>query len=160
MNKSRLAVTIFPVEINGSFADPLESLRTFDIITDNSIYAFNDVIGIKLSFKNNLLKDVNIIIDNCGNPAFILEKKINEIWERVYISDNFGLPFKFFSDTILPSGETYSAEIFIPSNEIRTEKINGIYRLKFNLSEKESSNRLPEKYLYSNEFIIGEEYEL
>ncbi|RPI72013.1 MAG: hypothetical protein EHM47_09080 [Ignavibacteriales bacterium] len=155
MDKNMLAVSIFPVEVNGSIKDPLESARELDIITDKSFYDLVDEFKIKLSVKNNLLRDVKIINDNCRMPVFILEKKIDEYWERVYLSDNFGIPVRSISQTEVVSGGSYDFEINIYSSEILDDDINGYYRLRFNLIDKESSKRLPEKYLYSNVFNIG-----
>jgi hypothetical protein len=154
MNKDLLAVAIFPVDVNGSITDPFESERDIAIITDSSVYRFADELKIKVNFNNDLSKDIRIVNDNCEVPVFILEKKIEEIWERVYLSDCLGLPVHFFSPTLLQSKQAFNAEIFIYTPDVQDENIAGEYRLSFNLIEKESNKRLPEKYLYSNVFKI------
>ena len=160
MDKNLLAVTIFPVDVNGSIADPFESERDIAIITDNSVYRLKDELKIKVSFKNDLSKDIRIVNDNCDLPVFILEKKIEEIWERVYSSDGLGLPVHSISPALLQSKETYNAEIYIYTPDIQDENIEGEYRLSFDLLEKESSKRLQEKYLYSNVFKIVRKHEI
>lgn len=154
MNKNMLSVAIFPVNVNGSVTDPLESEREIEIMTDSSSYIIEDEIKIPVNFKNDLLRDVRIVNDNCRIPEFILEKKVDESWERVYLSDCFGLPIRSVSPTILQSMTTYNAEIYIYTPDIHDETIEGEFRLIFNLIEKESNNRLPDKYLYSNIFRI------
>ncbi len=156
MNKSLLAVSVFPVEINGSVADPLENARELDIITKNSEYILSDEIKIELSFKNNLMRDIKIVNDNCNMPEFILEKKIEEKWERVYLSDSLGTPVRSISPTVLQSEKILCAEIYIYTPDIQDDEPVGEYRLCFNLLEKENNKRLPEKYLYSNVFNIKE----
>jgi hypothetical protein len=52
---------------------------------------------------------------------------------------------------------TFNAEVYIYTSDIHNEAIEGEYRLIFNLIEKESNGRLPEKYLYSNIFRIIKE---
>jgi len=61
MNKNLMAVILFPVFVNDCITDPFESERDVDIITDNSSYIFADEIKIKVSFKNNLLRDIKIL---------------------------------------------------------------------------------------------------
>jgi hypothetical protein len=157
MNKNLLSVAIFPVNVNGSVTDPFESEREIDIITDSSFYLLEDEVKIKVSFKNDLLRDVRIVNDNCRVPEFILEKRVEENWERVYLSDCSGIPIRYVSPTILQSMHTFNAEVYIYTSDIHNEAIEGEYRLIFNLIEKESNGRLPDKYLYSNIFRIIKE---
>jgi hypothetical protein len=82
------------------------------------------------------LKEIKIVNDNCKNPVFILEKKIDEYWERVYLSDCFGLPIRSISPTLVKIGETFNTEVCIYSTEIQDEKSEGEYRLNFNLIRK------------------------
>lgn len=160
MNKNLLAIALFPVDVNGSITDPFESEREVDIITDSSAYRSTNEIKIKVSFKNDLLRDIRIVNDNCKTPVFIVEKKKEKTWDRVYISDNFGLPIHSSSETLLSSNQTFNVQIYICSDDIQDENIDGEYRLRFNLRDKESNNRLPEKHLYSNVFRVTNEYEL
>ncbi|HSP89050.1 MAG TPA: hypothetical protein VLN45_13015, partial [Ignavibacteriaceae bacterium] len=84
-------------------------------------------------------------------PFFILEKKFEDTWEQVYSTD--GNEF-YVEPTNLESGQIFSAEIKIYTDNINSENPEGEYRLIFDLIEKENYNSLPDKYMYSNVFKI------
>ena len=50
MNKN-LAVSLFPVNVNGSIADPFESEREIEIISDKSTYMLTEELKIEVTFK-------------------------------------------------------------------------------------------------------------
>ena len=154
MNKNLMAVILFPVFVNDCITDPFESERDVDIITDNSSYKFADIIKIKVSFKNNLLRDIRIVNTGCFVPFFILEKKIDNNWEQVYTPTCNAL---YVEPINVGIGESFTAEINIQTSGIQTENPLGEYRLYFNLMEKGNNKMLQDKYLYSNVFRITEE---
>ena len=153
MNKNLMAVILFPVFVNDCITDPFESERDVDIITDNSSYIFADEIKIKVSFKNNLLRDIRIVNTGCFVPFFILEKKIDNNWEQVYTPTCNAL---YVEPINVGSGESFTAEINIQTSDIQNENPFGEYRLYFDLMEKGNNKMLQDKYLYSNVFRITE----
>lgn len=157
MNKNLLAVALFPVNVNGSIADPFESERFVDIITDNYTYKLTDKLKIKVSFKNDLSRDILIVNDGCAVPFFILEKKIGNIWREIYSPVCYTLVHSFVQPTELKRAGKLTSEISIYTTRIKTENISGEYRLYFDLIEKENNKRLPEEFIYSNVFRIVEQ---
>ena len=155
MNKN-LAVSLFPVNINGSVADPFESDREIEITTDKSTYQLADEIRIGITFKNYLFKDILIVNDGYAEPFFILEKKIEDAWEEVYFPTCYTLIPTFVSPTELKVNEEFNTLITIYTNRINVDNIPGEYRLYFDLMEKESKKMVQDKYLYSNIFKIVE----
>jgi hypothetical protein len=157
MDKNLLAVSLFPVDIKGSISDPFESERNIEILTDNSVYRLADEVKIKVSFKNELSKDIKIVNDGCGVPFFILEKKVKDIWEEVYFPICYTLIPSFVRPTELKINEEYTSLITIYTNKLKVDNAVGEYRLYFDLIDKESNKRLPEKLIYSNVFKIVQE---
>jgi hypothetical protein len=156
MDKNLLAVTLFPVDIKGSVSDPFESEREIEILTDNSAYKLADQIRIKVSFKNNLSRDIRVVNDGCAVPFFILEKSIGDIWKEIYSPACYSLVPSFVQPTDFKQGEKFTSEIVIYPTRITSKNIIGKYRLYFDLMDKESNKRLPEKFIYSNVFKIVE----
>jgi len=156
MNKDLLAVTLFPVDIKGSVSDPFESEREIEILTDNSAYKLADQIRIKVSFKNDLSRDVKIVNDGYAVPFFILEKSTGDVWEEIYSPVCYSLVPSFVQPAYLKQGEKFISEIVIYPTRITSKNILGEYRLYFDLIDIESNKRLPEKFIYSNVFkIVG-----
>lgn len=153
MNKN-LAVSLFPVNINGSITDPFELEREIEIISDKSTYILADELRIEVTFKNNLPKDVLIVNDGYAVPFFILEKKIGEVWEEVYLPSIYTLIPSFVQPTELKTKEKFTSLIIIYTNRIKVKNIVGEYRLYFDLMEKGSNKMVLDKYLYSNIFKI------
>jgi hypothetical protein len=154
MNKNLMAVILFPVVINGCISDPFESDREVDIITNNSVYLLTDELKIKVNFKNYLSRDIRILNSGCSFPSFILEKKVENNWQEVYSPICPEIPVE---PTILESGKIFTAEIRIHTPDIQSDNPQGEYRLSFDLIEKNSNNRLPEKFAYSNEFRMEDD---
>lgn len=155
MNKN-LAVSLFPVNINGSVTDPFESEREIEILTNKSTYKLVDELRIGITFKNYLFKDILIVNDGYAEPFFILEKKVENVWEEVYFPTCYTLILSFFQPTELKANEEFTSLIIIYSNRIKVDNIRGEYRLYFDLMERESKRMVSDKYLYSNVFKILE----
>jgi hypothetical protein len=156
MNKN-LAVSLFPVNINGLVADPFESEREIEITSDKSTYKLADELKLEVTFKNNLPKDIVIVNDGYAVPFFILEKKIGEVWEEVYFPICYTLIPSFAQPTELKMNGEFTSFITIYINRIKVGKIAGEYRIYFDLMEKGSNKMVQDKYLYSNVFEIVEE---
>ena len=156
MNKN-LAVSLFPVNVNGSIADPFESEREIEIISDKSTYKLADELKIEVTFKNDLPRDIVIVNDGCAVPFFILEKKIGDVWEEVYFSICYTLVPSFVQPTELKMNGKFASLITIYTNRIKIENVVGEYRLYFDLMEKGSNKMVQDKYLYSNVFKMVEE---
>jgi hypothetical protein len=155
MNKN-LAISLFPVNINGSVADPFESEREIEITSDKSTYKLVDELKIQVTFKNYLPKDIVIVNDGYAEPFFILEKKVGDVWEEVYFPTRYTLIPSFVQPTELKTNEEFTAFITIYTNRIKVDNIVGEYRFYFDLMEKESNKMVQDKYLYSNIFkIVG-----
>ncbi len=155
MNKN-LAVSLFPVNINGSVADPFESEREIEITSDKSTYKHAGELKIEITFKNDLSKDIVIVNDGYAEPFFILEKKIGDAWEEVYFPIFYTFIPSFVQPTELKANEEFTSLITIFTNRIKVNNIIGEYRLYFDLMEKGSNKMLQDKYLYSNVFRIVE----
>ena len=156
MNKN-LAVSIFPVNVNGSITDPFESEREIEITSDKLTYILTDELKIEVTFKNHLPKDIAIVNDGSAVPFFILEKKIGDVWEEVYFPICYNLIPSFVQPTELKMNWELISPITIYTNRIKVDIIVGEYRLYFDLMEKGSNKMVQDKYLYSNVFkIIGE----
>lgn len=155
MNKN-LAVSLFPVNVNGSVADPFESEREIEIISDKSTYKLVDELGIGITFKNYLSKDIVIVNDGYAKPFFILEKKVDEIWEEVYFPICYTLIPSFVRPTELKMNGEFTSLITIYTDRIKVDSIVGEYRLYFDLMEKGKNKMVQDKYLYSNIFKIVE----
>ena len=156
MNKN-LAISIFPVDVNGTIADPFESEREIEITSDKSVYKLADELKIEIIFKNNLPKDIIIVNDGYAEPFFILEKKVGEVWEEVYFPICYTLIPSFVQPTELKMKREFTSLITIYTNRIKVDNIIGEYRLYFDLMEKGSNKMVQDKYLYSNVFkIVGE----
>jgi len=156
MNKN-LAVSLFPVNVNGSVTDPFESEREIEIISDKSTYKLTRELKIGIIFKNYLSKDIIIVNDGYAAPFFILEKKTGNVWEEVYFPICYTLISSFVRPTELKANEEFNSLITIYTNRINVDNIPGEYRLYFDLMEKERKKMVNNKYLYSNVFEIVEE---
>jgi hypothetical protein len=126
---------------------------SLSIQADEPTYSAEQILIAPIKFINHLGREVSINNSGCGFPRFVLEKQVNAQWQEV------GEPICIavvVAPTQLLDGQEFSATVQMGTEGMEGAPLQGAYRLRFFVTEKDGSQPLPAQSSVTNAFSIGE----